>query len=396
MNTVQSLTQFVNCYFQSALTLRQVRDKTYEKLDKTISTTTVRRIWIDSFGQKRYCERRLNLRGYDEQKERAIRKYKRRNFRIVKLRDRVCQECGCDSEQLDVHHIVPRRLFERYDLEQHDEDNLILLCKKCHATMGQELDNTTINIFETCIKIANPVLADVVLQKLQQQKIYRPKRQCGAPAKYIMTKADVVQFKNDQGLVDVDLVKEKFFDVPIHHIVKVCRRANVAFTMKFNNETKIMQVKTCPCCNWSGGIKFINHIFNTNDVSHQQLLDDIRQLYLSGKSCGDIAEIYKNNNFTTAIVKDIVNRLGVMKPVNLVDRSCPVCGWSGLTFNKHFMEMTDERHADLRSKILKMYFDEHKSTTLISITLDIDKKFVYGFIQKHKKVGKHEVHNMQC
>ncbi|MFB6178704.1 MAG: NUMOD3 domain-containing DNA-binding protein [Halorientalis sp.] len=53
-------------------------------------------------------------------------------------RDQVCQHCGHDgsTRQLQVHHIVPVRLFrnasDRELSDAHQLHNLVLLCNKCH------------------------------------------------------------------------------------------------------------------------------------------------------------------------------------------------------------------------------------------------------------------------
>jgi len=58
--------------------------------------------------------------------------------RVLK-RDEVCQHCGEDGTtlQLDVHHIVPIRAFRELPgfevSEAHRLDNLVVLCKRCHA-----------------------------------------------------------------------------------------------------------------------------------------------------------------------------------------------------------------------------------------------------------------------
>jgi 5-methylcytosine-specific restriction endonuclease McrA len=57
----------------------------------------------------------------------------------------VCRECRADGENriLDVHHIVPARVFRDADsatvADAHDERNLVLLCRSCHsrAELGQ-------------------------------------------------------------------------------------------------------------------------------------------------------------------------------------------------------------------------------------------------------------------
>jgi len=57
----------------------------------------------------------------------------------VRDRDEVCQHCGHDGSEyrLEVHHIVPVRLFRQADdleiEDAHDEQNLVLLCNRCHG-----------------------------------------------------------------------------------------------------------------------------------------------------------------------------------------------------------------------------------------------------------------------
>lgn len=57
----------------------------------------------------------------------------------VRERDEVCQHCGHDGSErrLEVHHIVPVRVFRHaMDLsveDAHAEENLVLLCKRCHG-----------------------------------------------------------------------------------------------------------------------------------------------------------------------------------------------------------------------------------------------------------------------
>lgn len=61
--------------------------------------------------------------------------------RIIRERDSVCQNCGADDDDalLDVHHIVPLRLFENKDgatkSDAHHPANLILLCRPCHLNV---------------------------------------------------------------------------------------------------------------------------------------------------------------------------------------------------------------------------------------------------------------------
>ena len=57
----------------------------------------------------------------------------------VRKRDEMCQHCGHDGtkNRLEVHHIVPIRVFRRADHlaieDAHDEQNLVLLCNRCHG-----------------------------------------------------------------------------------------------------------------------------------------------------------------------------------------------------------------------------------------------------------------------
>ena len=69
----------------------------------------------------------------------------------VRERDTVCQSCGEDgsTHQLDVHHIVPVRLFREQNCmelaDAHALDNLVLLCKPCHSLA----EHGTIEVFST-------------------------------------------------------------------------------------------------------------------------------------------------------------------------------------------------------------------------------------------------------
>ena len=58
--------------------------------------------------------------------------------KLVRERDSVCQNCGRDGSerQLDVHHIIPLRLFDQAEntsiSKAHHPGNLVLLCRPCH------------------------------------------------------------------------------------------------------------------------------------------------------------------------------------------------------------------------------------------------------------------------
>lgn len=75
----------------------------------------------------------------------------------VRERDEVCQHCGHDgsNRRLEVHHIVPVRTFRNAPEisveDAHNEDNLVLLCNRCHgrADHGQiEFDAPIELLFE--------------------------------------------------------------------------------------------------------------------------------------------------------------------------------------------------------------------------------------------------------
>lgn len=68
----------------------------------------------------------------------ARNSYKYRQFRerIIE-RDVICQMCG-SKKNLEVHHTKP---FAQYPELRYDEDNAIVLCKKCHIALHKELRN---------------------------------------------------------------------------------------------------------------------------------------------------------------------------------------------------------------------------------------------------------------
>ena len=64
-------------------------------------------------------------------------------LRAIRLRDAVCQRCGKtpaqNKRQLDVHHLVPFRLFgEGRHLDANDPRNLVALCRACHKVVEWE------------------------------------------------------------------------------------------------------------------------------------------------------------------------------------------------------------------------------------------------------------------
>lgn len=66
-----------------------------------------------------------------------------KNRQKVLDRDEVCQVCGGDGSVYDlhVHHIVPRRLFERWDKPVEDSNkasNLVTLCNRHHKMVEHD------------------------------------------------------------------------------------------------------------------------------------------------------------------------------------------------------------------------------------------------------------------
>lgn len=49
------------------------------------------------------------------------------------LREKVCGYCMRQDKDMEVHHITPFHVAPELELE---EDNLIVLCKKCHLVQG--------------------------------------------------------------------------------------------------------------------------------------------------------------------------------------------------------------------------------------------------------------------
>lgn len=95
--------------------------------------------WLTRKGAGKYCSRECrdinwigdknpNWQNGDNVYKRGSRWHSIRR-RILK-RDKVCQCCG-DEGTLDVHHIIPFRVFVDKDAAN-DDDNLVALCKPCH------------------------------------------------------------------------------------------------------------------------------------------------------------------------------------------------------------------------------------------------------------------------
>lgn len=102
-----------------ALTGREKTRETRRRMSES-SAGTQNPNWKGGYGE-RYGA------GWNVARERALE------------RDGVCLHCGEDgaSLQLDVHHIVPVRIFRELSgfevSDAHRLDNLVVLCKRCHA-----------------------------------------------------------------------------------------------------------------------------------------------------------------------------------------------------------------------------------------------------------------------
>jgi hypothetical protein len=269
---------------------------------------------IDSRSKKLISQGLMRkIRFFDEsiniEKEVEIAQYRKKMFRLVRGRDICCQECDKIDSNVDIHHIVPHRLFSRYDFEMHDPDNLILLCDQCHAIYGQELDQIIIEIFARIIQVMHPFTYKYVIAKLKFEEKLIFKRKVGAPKLYNVTANDVDKAKVD-GKVMISKAIELMPNVPKRHIVKACRDNNMTF---INPEclTKNLKTKICPVCGWSGSFKFSKHV-KTNDDKHQSFLRELERLYINEKlGCDKIAEVYSEYNFTREIVEAILKDAGI-------------------------------------------------------------------------------------
>lgn len=238
-NDTEKVKKIVQSFFNTDLPIHRINYKirTLEFVC-TCNYTFIKKTWIEAFGIDEFNKkikliernrvekcRRIIMRNckmnrirfdtdiVDIEKEVEIACYKKDSFKQVRLRDTICQECGSSDRKLDVHHIVPRRLFERYDFEQHDPDNLILLCDQCHSTIGQEFDQIMIDMFTLCIKIMFPTTYESVLFKLHTQKKIRFKRKIGAPKLYNVTIDDINKIKIN-GIVSLSRAAEIMSNIP--------------------------------------------------------------------------------------------------------------------------------------------------------------------------------------
>jgi HNH endonuclease len=230
-------------------------------------------------------------------------------YKAVLVRDKCCQVCGekysVEKRKLfDIHHMIPQRMFFKYDVEQNDVDNLILLCKECHAKVGQKLDLAYLSIFEILLEISFPILSKSIIKYLKEKRVVI-KRKVGTPKKYPIS-VDQIKIYIKDSMLDVKKASAEL-NVPIHILKTYCREKDIAFVCDFDGDKQI-KTKKCPVCNWSGSFQFTTHLLETKDEKHIEFLKNLQELSkkMSGPS---IAEKYIEYNFTKAIVNSLLREI---------------------------------------------------------------------------------------
>jgi hypothetical protein len=303
-----------------------------------------------------------------------------RAYKSTIERDVFCQECGIQDSLYDVHHIIPQRLYERYDLEQDNHDNLILLCKHCHSSYGQKLDDIVLDVFEKLIKIKFLSFGEAYIKYLKSQEKSFLKRKPGAPAQYFIDKEDLELFA-ENSIVDIKTACE-ILKMPMHIVKRFCRDYNLAFDISYEFENKKLNTKQCPCCNWSGAVKFSTHLLEKQDDVHKKFLEELKQKYVELKSCEKVATFYSKYNFTKTIIEDLLNELGILKKLKNKEYCCPVCKVELKYIIKHFNETKDVEHNEFYSKLKNMYFVDNKSMSLISKELNLEMNLIVGYLKQ--------------
>jgi hypothetical protein len=340
--------------------------KTLLKQSLSIRKTNSRNIRFDTSDPSIELETRFNSN--------RVRAYSH-----VAERDKFCQECETSEGIFDVHHTIPQRLFDRYDLEQDDLDNLIYLCKKCHSVYGQRLDDIVLDIFEICIKLQFQFTHQIIIRSLKETKKSFLKRRPGTPAIYSIDKEDLELYA-ENSIVDV---KEASEGLKINEgvVKRFCREYDLAFSTIFESEKKTLISKQCPCCNWSGAFKISVHILQTKDDVHLKFLEEIKQKYLELGSAQNVADYYYQFNFTKVIVTEILDNLGVLKKLNCKEYVCPACAQNFRYIVRHLNEMKDDEHKAFCDKLKNEYFVQNKSMSLICKELSLEMNLVNGYLK---------------
>jgi predicted transcriptional regulator len=73
-----------------------------------------------------------------------IEQFKETQKSKVRLKDEKCILCN-SKENINVHHIHPESLFDKYDISAHYFQNLVTLCSKCHSREGQQVDKAILS-----------------------------------------------------------------------------------------------------------------------------------------------------------------------------------------------------------------------------------------------------------
>jgi len=348
---------------------------------------------------------------------------KNRTFQFKKAieRDKICQECDCNETVHDVHHIIPQRLFKRYDHEQDQLDNLILLCKHCHSVYGQKLDDIILSCFEIFIKIMFPVTHKYIILYLKSQEKQILKKKSGSHKRYNYSLELIERFKENK---KVNIRKaSKELCAPEYVLKTFCRENNIAF-FQHSNDGKQVQTKFCPACKWCGNFKFTCHLLKCTDETHMNFINEFKQIYEQLASIQKVADYYSKYNFTKAIVKDLVKKFNLkrikIKNVNLYKHNkkkeeqimkqyafsepnqvsnivkikdtktsktyifkCPICHNEFARINKHLHDMIKEHnndHIEFCEKMTNLYDTGNYSMKQVARTLNIDEEIVFLFL----------------
>ncbi len=104
-------------------TPQQIENNRKARIGKTLSEETRRKIGAKHKGKNNHCWR-------------GGGKTQRRNsFRLTRttIHHRDHHQCiKCGTERVDVHHIIPYRYIQYYNIAHEDKTNLICLCRKHH------------------------------------------------------------------------------------------------------------------------------------------------------------------------------------------------------------------------------------------------------------------------
>lgn len=82
--------------------------------------------------------------------------------KLIKDRGDKCNACGCQGEEskLTLDHIIPKKMLLDMGLDEYydDEENLDVVCSKCNARKGSQLDFSnpkTVGLLEKYLALYN-------------------------------------------------------------------------------------------------------------------------------------------------------------------------------------------------------------------------------------------------